>query len=441
MIVDLLYFFFVLGVLVFVHELGHFLVAKKSGIRVETFSLGFPPKAVGIKIGETEYCLSWLPLGGYVKMAGMDDFAPEEGKGKPWEFQSKPRWIQMAVLIAGPAMNFFLGFLLLFTLYMAAGEYAFMDDSRVGEVKTDSPFYTAGLRPGDRILTVGNTAVNDWEEMADAFLLHAGDVVPVEIERIPAYQTDMTERLTISVDLTSPPREGLGLGYYMTTEVGAVMPGMPAAEIGLQPGDVITSVNGVPVTMWWEMSREISSRPGEEISLTWQRNGEEMTERIIPASQTFNGETVGRIGIDSASKRNPISFFKAVRRSATETINLSTAIFGFVKGIVIGEQSSKNLAGPVGIFQLVGQSAERGFSFLLWFMAMLSINLGVLNLLPIPVLDGGHLTILTIEGIIRRDLSARHKAWLQQAGFAFLLFLIIYVTFNDIGRISGWFGN
>lgn len=441
MIVDLLYFFFVLGVLVFVHELGHFLVAKKSGIRVETFSLGFPPKAVGIKIGETEYCLSWLPLGGYVKMAGMDDFAPEEGKGKPWEFQSKPRWIQMAVLIAGPAMNFFLGFLLLFTLYMAAGEYAFMDDSRVGEVKTDSPFYTAGLRPGDRILTVGNTAVNDWEEMADAFLLNAGDVVPVEIERIPAYQTDMTERLTISVDLTSPPREGLGLGYYMTTEVGAVMPGMPAAEIGLQPGDVITSVNGVPVTMWWEMSREISSRPGEEISLTWQRNGEEMTERIIPASQTFNGETVGRIGIDSASKRNPISFFKAVRRSATETINLSTAIFGFVKGIVIGEQSSKNLAGPVGIFQLVGQSAERGFSFLLWFMAMLSINLGVLNLLPIPMLDGGHLTILTIEGIIRRDLSARHKAWLQQAGFAFLLFLIIYVTFNDIGRISGWFGN
>ena len=441
MIVDLLYFFFVLGVLVFVHELGHFLVAKKSGIRVETFSLGFPPKAVGIKIGETEYCLSWLPLGGYVKMAGMDDFAPEEGKGKPWEFQSKPRWIQMAVLIAGPAMNFFLGFLLLLTLYIAAGEYAFLDDSRVGEVKTDSPFYTAGLRPGDRILTVGNTAVNDWAEMADAFLLNAGDVVPVEIERIPAYRSDMTERLTISVDLTSPPREGLGLGYYMTTEVGAVMPGMPAAEIGLQPGDVITSVNGVPVTMWWEMSREISSRPGEEISLTWQRNGEEMAERIIPASQTFNGETVGRIGIDLASKRNPISFFKAVRRSATETINLSTAIFGFVKGIVIGEQSSKNLAGPVGIFQLVGQSAERGFSYLLWFMAMLSINLGVLNLLPIPMLDGGHLTILTIEGIIRRDLSARHKAWLQQAGFAFLLFLIIYVTFNDIGRISGWFGN
>ena len=441
MIVDLLYFFFVLGVLVFVHELGHFLVAKKSGIRVEAFSLGFPPKAIGVKIGETEYCLSWLPLGGYVKVAGMADFGHEEGTGKPWEFQSKPRWIQMAVMVAGPAMNFFLGFLLLLILRMAAGEYAFLDDSRVGEVKTDSPFYTAGLRPGDRILTVGNTAVNDWEEMVDAFLLHASDIAPVEIERISAYRSDMTERMMISVDLTSLPREGLGLGYYMTTEVGAVMPGMPAAEIGLQPGDVITSVNGVPVTMWWEMSREISAKPGVDISLTWQRNGEEMTAQIIPASQTFNGEIVGRIGIDSASKRNPIPFFKAVRRSAKETIDLSTAIFGFVKRLVIGQESSKDLAGPVGIFQLVGQSAERGFSYLLWFMAMLSINLGVLNLLPIPILDGGHLTILAIESIIRRDLSARHKAWLQQAGFAFLLFLIIYVTFNDIGRISGWFGN
>ena len=126
--IDLLYFIFVLGVLVFVHELGHFLVAKKSGIRVEIFSLGFPPKAAGMKIGETEYCLSWLPLGGYVKMAGMDDFGREEGEGKPWEFQSKPRWIQMAVLVAGPMMNFILGFVLLLLMRMAAGEYAFMDD-------------------------------------------------------------------------------------------------------------------------------------------------------------------------------------------------------------------------------------------------------------------------------------------------------------------------
>jgi len=434
LITDLLYFFFVLGVLVFVHELGHFLVAKKACIKVEEFSLGYPPKAVGVNIGGTEYCLSWLPLGGYVKVAGMADFGHEEATGEPWEFQSKPRWIQMAVMVAGPIMNFLLGFLLLFTLRMAAGEYAFLDDTRVGEVKIESPFYTAGLRSGDRIVTISNTPVKDWEEMRDAFLLHTGQIVPIEVARL-------TERLILDVDLTSPSQEGLGLGYYLTTEVGSVMPGMPASTAGLQSGDIITSVNGVAVTMWWEMSREISSQPDNEIQLAWQRNGETMTSPITPASHTVNGETVGRIGIDSASERNPIPFFKAVRRSATETINLSTAIFGFVKRLVFGQESSRQLAGPVGIFQMVGQSAERGFSYLLWFMAMLSINLGVLNLLPIPMLDGGHLMIMTIEGISRRDLSARNKERLQQAGFAFLLFLIIYVTVNDIGRISGWFGN
>ena len=433
MIFDLLSFVFVLGVLVFVHELGHFLVAKKSGIRVEIFSLGFPPKAAGMKIGETEYCLSWLPLGGYVKMAGMDDFGREEGEGKPWEFQSKPRWIQMAVLVAGPMMNFILGFVLLLIMRMAAGEYAFMEDSRVGEVKPNSPFYAAGIRPGDRILTVGDTPVNDWEEMSDAFLHNAGKVVSVEVERVP-------ERLSLSLDLTSPPLDGgPGLGHYITTEVGGVLPGAPAAEIGLRQGDVIESVNGVKVTLWWEMSREISSQPGVKMPLTWRRDGEEMTAWITPASHTFNGETVGRIGIEQAVERNPIPFFKAVNRSAMETVNLSLLIVKFVKGLVVGEQSSRDLAGPVGIFQLVGISAERGFSYFLWFMAMLSINLGILNLLPIPALDGGHLTLLTIEGITRRDLSARNRLRLQQVGFAFVLFLLIYVTFNDIGRISGWY--
>ena len=432
MILDLLYFIFVLGVLVFFHELGHFLVAKKAGIRVEVFSLGFPPKAAGMKIGETEYCLSWLPLGGYVKLAGMDDFGREESRGKAWEFQAKPRWIQMAVLVAGPVMNFILGFVLLLIMRMAAGEYAFMDDTRVGEVKPNSPFYEAGIRPGDRIVSVGDTPVKDWEEMTDAFLQHAGKAVSVEVERVP-------ERLSLAIDLSSPPLDGPGLGHYITTEVGGVLPGTPAAEIGLQPGDVISSVNGVKVTMWWEMSREISSQPGVKLPLTWLRDTEEMTAWVTPATHTVNGEPVGRIGVEHAVKRNPIPFLKAVSRSATETVNLSMLIVKAVKGLVVGEQSSRDLAGPVGIFQLVGLSAERGFSFFLWFMATLSINLGILNLLPIPALDGGHLTLLTIEGITRRDLSARNKMRLQQVGVAFVLFLLIYVTFNDIGRISGWY--
>lgn len=429
MITTILAFIFVLGVLVFVHELGHFLVAKKSGMKVEEFSLGYPPKAVGIKIGETEYCLSWLPLGGYVKIAGMADFGHEEAQGQPWEFQSKPRWMQMSVMIAGPFMNFLLGFLLLFGVRLAAGEYDFLNDTRIGEVQEASPLHSAGLLPGDRILSVGNQPISDWEDMSDAFLGHMGKSVAIAVER-------GTTQEVLTVDLTNTP-ESLGIGPYMTTEVGATMPGMPAETIGLQPGDVITSIAGVPVTMWWEMSREISKRPNESIEITWIRNGTQMSAAITPDGQADGEETIGRIGINTASKRTPISVGKAFVRSGEETIRLSTAIFGFVKRLVVGQESSKQLAGPVGIFQMVGQSAERGFSHLMWFMAMLSINLGVLNLLPIPMLDGGHLLILSIEAISRRDLSSRHKEILQQVGFVFLLFLIIYVTFNDIGRLFG----
>ena len=429
MITTLLTFIIVLSILVFVHELGHFLVAKKAGMKVEEFSLGYPPKAVGIKVGETEYCLSWLPLGGYVKIAGMADFGHEEAKGQPWEFQSKPRWMQMSVMIAGPFMNFLLGFLLLFGLRMAAGEYDFLNNTRVGEVQEASPLHDAGLLPGDRIISVGNTPVADWEEMSDAFLINMGQTVAVAIER------GQTQEV-ITVDLTQTP-ESLGLGPYMTTEVGATMPGMPAEAIGLQPGDIVTSVAGIPVTMWWEMSREISARPDEAIEITWLRNRTEMSATITPQGQEDGDKMVGRIGINTASKRTPISMGKAFVRSGEETIRLSTAIFGFVKRLVVGQESTKQLAGPVGIFQMVGQSAERGFSHVIWFMAMLSINLGVLNLLPIPMLDGGHLLILSIETIARRDLSSRHKERLQQVGFMFLLFLIIYVTFNDIGRFFG----
>jgi len=429
LITSILAFIFVLGVLVFVHELGHFLVAKKAGMKVEEFSLGYPPKAVGIKIGETEYCLSWLPLGGYVKIAGMADFGHEEAQGESWEFQSKPRWMQMSVMIAGPFMNFLLGFLLLFGVRLAAGEYEFLNDTRIGEVQEASPLHSAGLLPGDRILSVGDQPIVDWEDMSDAFLANMGKTVAIAVER-------GTIQEILTVDLTNTP-ESLGIGPYMTTEVGATMPGMPAETIGLQPGDIITSVAGVPVTMWWEMSREISTRPNEPIEITWVRNGTQMSASIIPDGQADGEETIGRIGINTASKRTPISVGKAFFRSGEETIRLSTAIFGFVKRLVVGQESSKQLAGPVGIFQMVGQSAERGFSHLIWFMAMLSINLGVLNLLPIPMLDGGHLLILSIEAIARRDLSSRHKEILQQAGFVFLLFLIIYVTFNDIGRLFG----
>ena len=424
-------FLFVLGVLVFVHELGHFLVAKKAGIKVEQFSLGYPPKAFGIYWGETEYCISWLPLGGYVKVAGMSDFGSETVKGEPWEFQSKPRWIQMSVMAAGPAMNFILGFLLILVVRIGAGEYTFMNSTHVGRVEEASALHTAGLRPGDRVISINGNLVVDWEDLAKALAQTDGSDVNIEVIRAG-------EQIFLIASLEAS-NEALGIDPFIPSGVGSVLPGHPAEGIGLSPGDLITAVNGTPVIQWWEMSKIISANPDREIELRWDRNGDELSARITPRSEQVNGETVGRIGIGMPMERTPVNLDKAVRSSGQDMIGFTTAIFSFVKRLVSGQESGRALAGPVAIAQMAGQSAERGWEQLLSFMALLSINLAVLNLLPIPMLDGGHLTIMSVEAITRKNLSIRQKEILQQVGFAFLLFLMIYVTLSDISRIFGWF--
>ena len=427
----ILSFIFVLGVLVFVHELGHFLVAKKSGMRVERFSLGFPPKAVGITVGETEYCLSYLPIGGYVKVAGMADFGSEEQKGEPWEFQSKPRWIQMAVMAAGPMMNFLLGFLIIVGVRLGAGEYKFLNTTRVGRLEAESPLQEAGVRPGDLVAAVGGQEVEDWEALINALMEFRGTTVPVDVIRDGA-------PLSFEVTL-DPSAQKLGVDPFVPSKVGSVLPGRPAEAAGLLTGDLIVAVAGEPVAQWWEMSREISARPEQEIEIRWMRDGAEMSVQIVPRAEQVGDETVGRIGIGMSMERTPVGFGKAIRRSGLELVRYTTAIFGFVKRLVSGKESGRALAGPLAIAQMAGQSARQGWEALFSFMALLSVNLAVLNLLPIPMLDGGHLMILSIEAVTRRPLSARQKEIFQQIGFAFLIFLMIYVTFGDLGRIFGWF--
>lgn len=426
----LLAFVFVLGVLVFVHELGHFLVAKAARIRVETFSLGFPPKAIGVTIGETEYCLSWLPIGGYVKVAGMADFGTEKAKGEPWEFQSKPKWIQMAVMAAGPAMNFLLAFVVIMGVRLGAGEFAFMNSTVVGQVEGPA-FEAAGVRPGDRVLSIAGSAVHDWEELASAVLLNRGETVAMTV---------MRDGSTLSMDLRlDGDMQTLGIDPFIPSKVGTVLPGTPADEAGLQPGDVIVSVAGEPVDQWWGMSRLISARPGQEIQLRWLRDGVEMAAQIVPAPQESPDGTVGKIGVGMPMDRTPVPFGKAISRSGQELVGYTTTLFTFLKRLVSGQESGRALAGPVAIAQMAGQNAKQGWVSLFGFMALLSVNLAVLNLLPIPMLDGGHLMILSIEAVIRRPLSTRQKEVLQQVGFAFLIFVMLYVTFGDLGRIFGWF--
>ena len=426
------YFILVLGVLVFVHEFGHFIVAKRSGIRVEQFSLGFPPKAFGITVGETEYCISWLPIGGYVKVAGMSDFGSADVKREPWEFQSKSRGIQMAVMVAGPVMNFLLGFMLILGLRLTLGDYV-LQTTRVGRIEAASPFYAAGLRTDDRILAINGTPVDDWGSLVEAY--GAGDDGDIALE------VARGEEVVFLVTTPDPGPE-LGFDPFLPPTAGSVMPGYPAARGGMAPGDRVLSIAGESVSGWNEMREKISARPGLETEIRWLRGKEEMVAIIVPQPQQGGGRTIGVIGIGPSyepSARVPVTIATAIERSGRDLVGYTTLIFTLIKRLVMGEVSGRMIAGPVGIAQMAGSKAREGLEALLDFMAMLSINLAVLNLLPIPALDGGHLTILSVEAISRRSLSARQKERIQQVGFIFLLGLMVYVTFGDIGRIWGLF--
>lgn len=426
------YFILVLGVLVFVHEFGHFIVAKRSGIRVEQFSLGFPPKAFGITVGETEYCISWLPIGGYVKVAGMSDFGSAEVKREPWEFQSKPRGIQMAVMVAGPIMNFLLGFMLILGLRLALGDYV-LQTTRIGRIDATSPFFDAGLRADDRILAVDGNPVQNWNVMIEALNASGDADLALDVAR-------GSDVLSFAVPFISG--QELGFDPFLPSTAGSVTPGYPAARAGMEPGDRVLSIAGESVSGWDEMREKISARPGLETEIRWLRGEEEMAARIAPQPQRGGGRTIGVIGIGPSFEpraRVPVTIATAVERSGRDLVGYTTLIFTLIKRLVLGEISGRMIAGPVGIAQMAGSKAREGWEALLDFMAMLSINLAVLNLLPIPALDGGHLMILSVEAITRRSLSARQKERLQQVGFVFLLGLMVYVTFGDIGRIWGLF--
>lgn len=426
------YFILVLGVLVFVHEFGHFIVAKRSGIRVEQFSLGFPPKAFGITVGETEYCISWLPIGGYVKVAGMSDFGSEEVKREPWEFQSKPRGIQMAVMVAGPIMNFLLGFMLILGLRLALGDYV-LQTTRIGRIDATSPFFEAGLRADDRILAVDGNPVQNWNVMTEALNASGDADLALDVAR-------GSEVLSFAVPFISG--QDLGFDPFLPSTAGSVTPGYPAARAGMEPGDRVLSIAGESVSGWDEMREKISARPGLETEIRWLRGEEEMAARFAPQPQQGGGRTIGVIGIGPSFEpraRVPVTIAAAVERSGRDLVGYTTLIFSLIKRLVLGEISGRMIAGPVGIAQMAGSKAREGWEALLDFMAMLSINLAVLNLLPIPALDGGHLMILSVEAITRRSLSTRQKERFQQVGFVFLLGLMVYVTFGDIGRIWGLF--
>ena len=429
---------FVLGLLIFIHELGHFLAARRVGIRVERFSLGFGPRIIGKTVGDTEYRISWIPLGGYVSMAGEHpDTQAEERVGQPWEFQSKSVGARAFVIAAGPGANFVLAFVI-FWLYFATMGVMRVDTTTVGRVALESPYAAAGLQVGDEILEIDQASVDTWEDVRER--LSAGTEASVTLK----LRRDGQDR-TILVrygDGGMAERLG-GLDYFRASAVSSVIPDSPAEQAGLRPGDVITSVNGVPVTQWYEMVEQIRVRPGMETAVSWTRNGQSHQVGIVPnTAQDLDRETgdvidIGQIGITQQDhiKRSPIGIVSSAGLAGTQLVVVTYTIVDFVGKLVMGQVSTDSVGGPIAIAQMAGDSARQGASSLFSFMAFLSINLAILNLLPIPALDGGQLLILGVEKIIRRPLSLKYRMVWQQTGVALVLLLMVFVVFNDVTRI------
>jgi len=423
-------FIFVLGVLVFVHELGHFLAAKRVRIRVLKFQLGFNPTIVSFRRGDTEYGIGALPLGGYVKMAGE---SPEEGStGRSDEFLSKTKWERFQVLIMGPVMNLLLAFVLLaVVLYQGVEKGAYEDQPPVvGRVAAGSPASKADIRPGDRIVAVAGRDVRTWEDA----LLAIGQRANREIEiKLLRSGLETTRRVTPAVEGQSRFEFGqIGVLPNVHPHVRSVQSGSAAEQAGLLIGDTVLGLDGEPVTFSYQLKEAIAKRPEQPITLDILRGGERMRVGATPAKN--GNEGLLGIGIGDDTVRIKPGFGEAIQLSVKKNVEYSHLILQTLIGLATRETSPKQLMGPVAIAQLAGEAPD--FIATLTLMASLSLNLGLLNLLPIPVLDGGHIFIMALEGLARRDFSIRVKEKMLLAGFVVILTLMVTVIYNDLTRIS-----
>jgi regulator of sigma E protease len=424
-------FLFVLGVLIFVHELGHFLMARRIGVRVLTFSLGFGPKLLSIRRGDTEYAISAIPLGGYVKMAGEN---PEDARtGANDEFLSKTKWQRFQVLVMGPVMNIVLAVVVLAVVLYQGAQVPIFDEGPVvvGAVAEDSVAKAAGIQPGDRILRLNDDEVENWDRFFMQISMQANREVTLVIDR--GGQTQVK---------TMVPR---GQGKYEIGEVGIVpvmrpqiaivQEGKPAAEAGLQPGDVIVAIGGEQSPNYDRVLDLIKSHENKPLSIEVERAGQRQSVTVTPLTD----DGVPRIGANISPTE-----FKTVEPTVVEALRMSVErnwesagmILSTLKGLVTRETSVKQLMGPVAIADISGDAAEQGWIPLFGLMAMISLNLGLLNLMPIPVLDGGHIAILAMEGLSRRDFSMKVKEKMLLAGFVLLLMLMVTVIYNDLARVA-----
>jgi regulator of sigma E protease len=423
-------FLFVLGVLVFVHELGHFLVARWHGVRVITFSLGFGPKIAKFERGGTEYCVSIIPLGGYVKLAG--ETVEENRSGEPDEFLSKSKWVRFQVYIAGPIMNLLLAWIVLAgVLSQGATEPLYLTSAPVvGSVEEGSPAAGAGLRVGDRIVSVDGRNVDTWNALSIEVVTKAGRELAMVVEREGGQvNLRMTPTAVMRYEIGD-----IGIGPVVRPQVVGVNPGSPAERGGLRDGDVILAVAGERQLPEARVRERIRANGPVPLALTVERGGSPVELSIVPEGDA-GASLIGVFLSPGETRRIDPTVLEAFRMSAEQNWESTKLVGRTVQGLVTTETPVRQLMGPVAIAEMSGMAAERGWSDLFNLMAMISLQLGLLNLMPIPVLDGGHILILAVEGLARRDLSVKVKERALTVGAVAIVLLMVTVLFNDIARL------
>jgi regulator of sigma E protease len=430
----IVYFLFVLGVLVFVHELGHFLVARWYGVKVLTFSLGFGPKLLKYRRGDTEYCISAVPLGGYVKLAG--ETVDDRRTGAPDEFLSKSKWVRFQVYLAGPVMNLLLAFFLVAGILAQGADVPLYTSAApvIGVVDDDSPAGRAGLQPGDLILRINGRDVPTWDAVNNLVLPRAGRELTLLIER----QGQRQEFRVVPQALGRYEMGRLGISPKHRPQVTAVLANEPASLSGLRRGDVVLALDGRTDFTQPEIIEYIRAHANQPIVFTVERGTEHGTEQVdVKVVPKLDGE-IGRIGatIRGTEVRwiDP-NAIEALKLSAKQNWDTSVEILGMLKGLITRDVPVRQLMGPVSIASLSGTAGEEGWDVLFGLMATISLNLALLNLMPIPVLDGGQIMILAVEGVARRDLSIKVKERILLAGAALIIMLMVTVIYNDIARL------
>lgn len=430
---NLLWLLLLIGVMILVHELGHYWAARWFDVRIDVFSFGFGPRLFGFKRGETDFRFSAVLFGGYVKMAGEQP--TDENIDDPRAFLAKPRWQRLIIAFAGPAMNIVLAVALVTGIFMV--HYPKLPDSSqegvIGYVAPDSPAAKAGLHEGDCIVAIDGIKKPAWEDIAIREIQSANRPLEVRVQRAG-------REFWVTVIPKLDERSGLGLAGWLRegeVEIASLSPGLPAEKAGLRKGDILLSANGRPIRSQARLHEVIEAADGAPVAIEYVRNGDRSHVTIQPIFDKVGGPGRWLIGVFPEPRMiiSQLSFPAALRESVVHNAKGATLIYSFLKGIIERRLSPKTLNGPIGIAQLSGEAARQGAMAFIELMSMVSLNLAIFNLLPIPILDGGVILLLLVEMVMRRDLSLRVKEAVFKLGFVFLVAIMAFVLYNDISKM------